>query len=799
MNSQIKIVLRNIAKNKGLFIIKLFSFVLVFVFAVFVYGWIDFEKKYDQWETSGKQDYRLTVSNDKFDGNNEFAFIWKEWLKEFPSFFPAIDEMVRIEQQQGNIAIRCGDNKFNTRRLFGTESNVFDIFNVKLLTGSKKGILDKPRTAVISKSMAEKYFGSTDCMGKAVECAQVWDTTYISYTITGVFEDFPSQSHLHPELFISFDNPETYARRNYIYLKLKPNATPANIINHFGEFKKQYCDLNYENELEIHLQPISDIHLFSHKAREIEDGGNPVVLRIMLITLFILILIVLINHTNLQISQNAKFSRLLFVQETFGCKKTLQAKYLAGHSFIVLTLAFVISAIAFKPLYSLLQYYLNIRFSIAWVTIITSLAVLYSILLIIISLIDFLIVNITLNTRHLVNKTFAGLKQGDPIAKQSKTRVVLTIAQTSITIFLIVASIISARQIDLMLRNRLGQGANNIINLKNLPRKAVDNYELFKERLIKNPAVLDVTSSMEEPSGQTNDRSKFSFDGKEYPDKQIYILPVDYNFNSFYHNELIAGDDLQYEKKREASERYVINETTMHYLGYTKPEDIIGKNFQYLLGTEGFFYPGYISGVVKDFHLSSMEEKEKPMVLYYLTFFNYSFSIKVEPTAMISGIEALNKTWEELFPNYPLEYYFIDQLYDNLYYQYIMQSRFINLLLLIILTISNIGLFAVVYIQLKQRTKEIGIRKINGANVSEVMAMLNKSFVKWVTIAFVAATPVSWYVMQKWLENFAYKTTLNWWIFALAGLLALGIAILTVSWQSWRAATKNPVEALRYE
>jgi putative ABC transport system permease protein len=285
----------------------------------------------------------------------------------------------------------------------------------------------------------------------------------------------------------------------------------------------------------------------------------------------------------------------------------------------------------------------------------------------------------------------------------------------------------------------------------------------------------------------------------------IGVFPCDYSFASIFNLNFLSGNNFT-EKNidGEGSGEYIINESAMRRLNYSNPNEIVGKEFRLIFNAplgSGIEIPrGKIIGVVKDFHLSSLKKKVEPLVLFKRDkLWLINFVISYHPGMQKTAVADMKKVWDSLFPEYPFQYEEVGAMYKKVYKSELLQVRLLSVFTIIALFICSMGLFGLALIITQQRTKEIGVRKVNGAKVSEILTMLNRDFVKWVIIAFVLACPAGWFAMNKWLENFAYKTTLSWWIFALAGLLALGIALLTVSWQSWRAATRNPVEALRYE
>ncbi|HEX2936367.1 MAG TPA: FtsX-like permease family protein, partial [Bacteroidales bacterium] len=350
------------------------------------------------------------------------------------------------------------------------------------------------------------------------------------------------------------------------------------------------------------------------------------------------------------------------------------------------------------------------------------------------------------------------------------------------------------------LHNGLGKNQDNIFTLTSLPEPISTNYRTFRQELMKRPVIKDITFHWLIPGKEPYASSNFTIDNKAPENKKIYMFPVSYNFNTFYGIRFLAGEDFTEVEPGQYLAKYIINETALHYLGYNKPSDVIGKPFQYFYFETDWIKPGYISGVVEDTYIASFEVNEKPLVMIYKDdFFMSSLSVKYADGEREAAVSAAKEVFHQFAPEKTPEIEHIGMLYKNVYAAYIKQQKLLGFILLVIILISCMGLFAVASFIITNRTKEIGIRKVNGSRTFSIVAMLNKDFLRWVFISFLFACPVAWYAMHKWLENFAYKTELSWWVFAAAGIIAMVIALLTVSWQSWKAASRNPVESLRYE
>jgi putative ABC transport system permease protein len=305
---------------------------------------------------------------------------------------------------------------------------------------------------------------------------------------------------------------------------------------------------------------------------------------------------------------------------------------------------------------------------------------------------------------------------------------------------------------------------------------------------------------MEEPSGETVDVMQVESPAidESHKDKPLYVLPVEDNFLSFFDIPLVAGNTFPTFNPDLKRENYILNETAVRYLGWTT-EEAVGRPLKIKFDTPDIFYGGTVVGVVRDFNFTTLKQEIKPYVLFQKPIFYICFLVRVDSIRKEEAIIGLKKIWEEELPNYPFQYEFISDLYKSTYHKELSQSRLTAFFSLLALVIISLGLFSVTSVLVARRTKEIGIRKVTGSNVFNLLLMLNSDFIRWFIIAFLIACPVALYLMNKWLQNFVYRTEIKLWVFAVSGAIVLAVAVLTVTLQSWRAATRNPVEALRYE
>jgi putative ABC transport system permease protein len=346
----------------------------------------------------------------------------------------------------------------------------------------------------------------------------------------------------------------------------------------------------------------------------------------------------------------------------------------------------------------------------------------------------------------------------------------------------------------------VGKQTADIMVFKRQNWEVRSRYTSFRNKALQNPLIKGFTASMEEPSGETMDALKVesSAISDNLKDKELYVLPVEDNFLSFFDIKLIAGRNFSPYNSNRQGEDYILNETAVKALGWT-PGEAIGRPFKIRFATPGIFYGGTVVGVVRDFNYTSLKQEIKPYVLFQKPIFYQCYIVRIDSGRKQEAIRDLKSIWEQELPDYPFQYEFLSDLYSSSYRKEFIQAKFTAISSLLAILIICIGLFSVTSVLVAQRTKEIGIRKVNGARVRNILVMLNSGFIIWFSIAFVVACPVASYAMNIWLQNFAYRTKINWWIFVISGFAVLTVTLITVSFQSWRAATRNPVEALRYE
>jgi|WetSurMetagenome_2_1015567.scaffolds.fasta_scaffold00258_17 putative ABC transport system permease protein len=778
------------------------------------------QMSFDRFHSKADRIYRITIDSNNGATSMHPARVAGDGPKKLAGEYPAIEKVVRLVPFRKAI-IKIGDQKFYSKNAFSTDSTFFQVFDFKVLSGNASDAFKKPGQAFICRSLALKYFGSLDVIGKEITVLNQQETSPGIFNISGVMEDFPSDSHFHAEILTSYTETDSQSTWAYTYFLMKPGTDAVALRN---TIQKRWDEENKSAESKpvIYLQKLTDIHLYSHLTREMEKNGDIRSVILLASGALIIMFIALLNFLNLSRVQFLKRLKSVKIKIINGASKSVVASEFAGEALWLSILSVLTGLIVSVKLNSLL----GMSVFAGNTTLYTAaIATGFSLLIVILS----------------VYPVFTSKIVSDMKLSRSGERLysVPLIIQFALAVVTIISTLVLNHQMDFInSKHPSSQNANMLVIADN-PWESVQRYELFKTELLKDPSITNVTSAMEEPGGDILDNFGFEMEGVEKNDDQsINIFTADSNFfktmnihplagtidlgytpsqkweadaidlsnaradleNNKEKTQILSGKIAEYEKRLGGyREKYILNESALRLLGIKNPADAIGKHFRLTFFMPDLFPEGEIVGVVPDFHYTNLHSEEKPLVIAPRKMFNYCFIVSINPGQRKRAMATVNSVWKKINPDFPLQYEYITDSYHKIYAGEYAQTRVLSLFAIISVILSALGIFAMSSFSIQRRVKEIGIRKVNGARVSEVMTMLNEHYLRQVLVSFVIAAPAAWYIMHRWLENFAYRTDLSWWIFAVSGLLALGVALLTVSWQSWRAATRNPVEALRYE
>ncbi|MCG6189803.1 ABC transporter permease [Maribellus maritimus] len=792
---KLKITIRNARKNGVLTFAKLFGLCVSFAVILFATGYVVYETSFDKSIPDNKTIYRCLMQG-KLNGEDaDFAVTSPAMAPAILSEIPKIKETVRI-LPQGEASLKYNDLVFNAGHLIYADSNFCSFFGSSVKTETENP-LSADNYIIIAESLAEKQFGSAgNALGKVVELRGE------NCIVTGTFEDLPENFHLQVSLIqpLKKSNPDKVgwgSQSYYTYFKTnRGNIEPdelnfkisKTVYTHFnddidGANAKTLEDLKASPDLYIlyTAEKLTDIHFSNHKFDPAITSNKTYVYGAVIIAVLIL-LISSINFINLNIANISTRLKEIGIRKTSGAYNHHIFSQFLYETVIFWFVGFALALALYLLAENTLEQYLGFAISLSTGGMIKIIAAVF---------IGLLAFNLTANfipISFISNKKILGLiKEEKPAKKSLSANSSFVFLQFVLSGLVILASVVVQKQINYMVHKNRGYDTENVMMLSmwSINQQTRKNFtdELKTYSVVKSVSTSD-TYFGNDPG--MNDAYFEVMDDAHY--FHTSIMPVSAEFLNTFNLEIKEGRFFDKERQSD-SEAVVLNETALKK--YTGEGSIIGKQ----VIVDGNYK---VIGVVKDFNFRSLHHQVQPLVMV-LTKDKGNIFIKIqnEEIAKVTGI--LQNLWEKYNIDFPLQYQFHDDVLAQHYVGDQQAKKLLMILSMISIAIACVGLYAISFFTIIRKTKEIGIRKVNGAKVSEVMSMLNIHFIKWVGFAFILAMPVAYYAMHKWLENFAYKTSLSWWIFALAGLLALGIALLTVSWQSWRAATRNPVEALRYE
>jgi putative ABC transport system permease protein len=803
----INILTRKINKTRRYFIINIVGLSLALSSVMLVFSFVKNELSYDRVHSKANRICRITQNTNTGISSMIDARFFTGYFADIKNSFPEVECITGLSSfRKAIVTIR--ENSFYTEKAFRADSSFFKVFDFELLVGDQNTILNTPGQAAVTESLANKYFGTTDVLGRQIKIVHQRTNEPETYTIQGLLKDFPENSHIKAEILCSFPN-DKYSHWAYSYMLVAKNTNIKNLQN---KIQKNWDETNKDEDVRplIELQPLTDIHLKSHKTREMEPGGNINTLILLISGALIILIVALINFIN--------FNYVRFLAEI----KNIRIKIVNGASNLAIAKEFlseVVVLLVFVITFSLIFVeffidYLHFDFYTSKPELIV-LITLFSLLILSIAFVPMFY----RKTRETV-RTFVTNKKSYEISLL--VQLLLSIVAISSTLFI-------QKQMNYI--NKLHPKANDasVIVIPRNPSSAVAKFELLKEQLRKYPEIISACGVSEEPAGTVTDNFAYTYNGDTTGnDKTLNVLIVDEDFFSFMGIKSIAGTvDLgtipNFEWEQDAirlwsteqvnrkvpdgikekitsySEKYIINETALKHIGIKNPKDAIGKEFRINQQLSYLFPNGRIIGVVPDFKYTNVHEKVKPLAIMPRRMFCHNFLFRIDTVNQAKAISLIEKKWNEINEGIPFNYEFITDSYRKVYKNEYMQMRVLMLFAIISILLSLIGMYAMIAFKLKLQTKEIGIRKVNGASVFQIIWMINTDFFKWLAIAFVLAVPVTLFAINRWLENFAYKTGLSWWIFALAGIAILLIIVVTVSLQTFGIARRNPVEALRYE
>jgi putative ABC transport system permease protein len=800
----IKTALRNIKRNKLYSVLNIAGLAIGVACCLLILLYVQDELSYDRFHEKSDRIYRVCSIFDIKDRYMNFASTAHVLGPMFKDEYPEVENFVRFNSYGSRRVIRYKNREFAEEKFIWVDNSIFEIFSFKLLKGNPEDALVKPNTVVITEEMAEKYFGQENPIGKNLRVHN--DTLYL---VTGVIENVPTNSHMRPDFFASFSTLDLKPKGNatedlvsnidyYTYVLLREGTDYKQLEQKFVGFVDRHIGAllkSFGGTAKYELEPLTSIYLHSERDGQLERTGDVTYVYLFSgIGLFILLLACL-NFMNLSTARSANRAKEVGLRKVVGAQRPQLMKQFIGESMILTFIALIFSLIlvAFSmPIFNSISgkeltmtYFSSPHFLLGLAS-----------LFVFVSLIGGSYPAFFLSAFRPVDVLQGRLKRG---TKSSVLRIALVSVQFTVSIVLIIGTLIVDKQLNFVRNRKLGYDKDHVIALRIRNEETQKKYQAIKNELLKHPNILKLSASSSLPLGRNSFTAHHAVGKPEDELIMLHTQIVDEDFIDTYNIEIVEGRNFSKEFATDPQEAIILNEAAVKKLGWQ--DNSLGQQIELFMSLHKRKKYKVI-GIVKDYHFASLHEEIQPLVLYNANpygGYHYRISMRTIPENIQETVAFVKSKWREFDSQYPIEYVFLDEQYDALYRAEERLGQLFGYFTTLAIIIGCLGLFGLSAFSAEQRTKEIGIRKVLGATIPGVILLLVKEFTKWVLLAVLIAWPLGYYIMNTWLQNFAYRISLEFSTFLLAAALALIISIITVIYQAARAAIANPIDSLRYE
>jgi putative ABC transport system permease protein len=787
-----KIAWRNLLRNKAFSFINITGLAFGLTCCLLLVLYLNHELSYDQFHSNASKIVRVIMEYKIGDAGNKGNFTSTKVFPEFKRKFPEVKDGVRMNVW-GSRLVKYGNKVLVEKKFMYADSTFFNVFDFKLISGTANDVLKAPKMVVVTKSAAKRYFGDENPVGKTL----LLDSNQDPYLVTGVTEDCPTNSQIQYDMVASLSTfgvlqEERYSDANFTTYLLMNNAASLQTLQ-----KKVDGLMMQENEksdfkVNFELEPFTKIHLYSPYDAFTPNSNINYIYIIIGVALLIL-MIACFTYINLSTARSAERAKEVGVRKVAGAFRLQLFLQFISESVVLTTLALIVSfilAAALLPSFNSLagtqlsyEKILNpnvLVSAVLFIAVIALLAGSYPALM----LSGFQPVKV-------LKGAFKNTGSGTVLRKG------LIVFQFVISVFLIISTFVIKSQLNFIQQKKLGYNRDNVVVL-DIDQKLIDKIDAVKTELNAISSVQGVSLSYESP---VKINGGYNMNGTDLSKSMaVTANPIDESYLQVMNLQIIAGENLSQQDIKDATKEdytksyyhFVLNESAAKAMGW-KPAEAIGKKM--FLG-EG--RPGEVKAVVKDFHFASLHSAIQPLVLFPGGWANNLF-VKVDGSNIPSVLSALEKKWKGIASHRPFTYHLLDEDYQRMYESEMRTGKVFNVFALLAVLLACLGLFGLSAYAARQRVKEIGVRKVLGASVANISLLLSSGFIKLVAVSFLVASPIAWFAMNKWLQQFSYRVNIEWWIFAVAGVLSLLIALITVSFQSIKAALSNPVKSLRSE
>lgn len=811
------IALRNLQKRRGFSLLNIFGLALGMCACLLILQYVAFERSYDAFHPLGKDIYRL-----RLDAYQEGRLAWQS-ATVYPAFaptmkreLPEVVEACRLHDAEFIITNPENNVKFAETKGYFADPSFLKMFALPLLSGNPETALNGPDKILLSEKTALRYFGRTDVLGEQLLIKD--PGAFQTYEVSGVFKDYPANSHLAIDYLVSYGTLAKIVAQQwgdttnatetawgwydfYTYLQLQPGTDVAAFKQKFPAFVDKYPNADYiERKInarnDIDIIPMQDIHLYSNVNQEAEVNGNGRAVSVLLLVAFFILAIAWINYINLSTARSIERGREVGVRKVMGARQGQLLRQFLVESLLLNGVAFVLALLATNLLLPAFRQFTGkaipsdfLFHSQFWVL---ALGV-----LVLGSVLSGLYPAFVLAAFRPVSVLKGALKHSSGGISLRKG---LIIFQFTATIALIAGTLVVFRQIQFMRNQELGldieqtlvvHGAQSILDSLYEGR-----FEPFRNQALAIPGVKNLTASSSVPGDEIywTNGVRVVGRGDQAPMYTLYNIGIDEHFMPAYGLKLLAGrafsKDFGIDREHKS---LLLNETAARSIGFAKPTDALNQRIR--RGRDTLT----IVGITNDFHHQGLQKAINPVAFLFYPDSRSFYSVKIDAGKTKETVATVQHMWATAFPDDPFEYFFLDEFFNQQYQADVQFGRVFSLFAILAIIVACLGLLGLASYQIVQRTKEIGIRKVLGASTGGLVRLLSGNFLLLVLLAILIASPIAWWAMSKWLAGFAYRVDIEWWIFAVAGLLAVLVAFATVSVQSMRAALSNPVEALRSE
>ena len=794
-----KIAWRNLWRNKVFSAINILGLSIGLACCILIFLFIQNELSYDTYHQHAKNIYRVTSEAEGPNGRTNLAVTPAPWAPLMKKDYGEIKTYARLLKAEKTDVGQPGQRHFYETDLLYADSTFFDIFSVQLEKGNAKKALEQPNSIVLTSETASKYFGDEDPIGKTLEVSSF--VGRVDVQVTAVAKKLPVNSHFRFNSLVSLQTlgnlSNFWAFHMFqTYLLLNDNSSASELEKKFPAFVNKYIINNpqADGKQDIHLQPLTDIHLHSNMVGELGLNGDMVYIYVFAGVAIFILLLACFNFTNLSTARSLTRAKEVGLRKVVGAdRKQLLSQFLGETTLFALLSLVLAIAIAFLvlPIFNrLAERELQVDFSKN-----QALTTVLILLVIAVGLLAGLYPAAILSAFRPVEVLKGKFIK---VSKGVSLRKLLVTVQFVVSIVLIASTILVGRQLNFLQNKKLGFDKENVL-VVTLP-KDMDSTRLasFKASLLGEPSILAVASSsvvpgVNIPVNQVNDgRTDLS---KAH---SMQMLSIDQDFVTMMKMKLLAGRNFAMDHPTDKVEGFIINEEAVRKMGWKDAASAVGKTIQWVR-PDVVLKKGKVLGVVANFNINPLKSAVQSLVMHYSPLrFQYLY-VRFNQSNAEKLTSVVAKRFNEFYPKQSFEYSFLD---DNLSAMYNSEKRLgtiFSYFSFLAILIACLGVLGLSLYSIHQRIKEIGIRKVLGASVFSITRGLLKDFVKPIFIAAIVATPIAWYVMNKWLEDFAYRINISWWVFVVAGLLALSIAMITISFQAVQAAMANPVKSLRTE